>query len=559
MNKWTVGLCITAGFVLVFGGWATRANSQSTAPVSTIQWSRNLKPVVLGSGLQVTPGQISVVNQSLNLPLDSTGFSWQNKSVSLNLLDFSELSDTINQLNLNAWGEYSGLLSGGGFSVDFKQYQAFQGNHRHWEVDIRRNWAAFIPNPALNISADKVARFSSPTTFNNLFGNYAVTGIAYKRVITIKFDGEFEQSLSASQIDAAIQASYGSFSGGGSISAAQSNLSVFSRVTINIMVDGGGGAQLLATGATGDLPSLVAAVANQLAQWDTQPIDPNSAGTVDYVFVTPYTAISPYVKVQAQPGPNQVALANAIGEYVVLQQAVTRLGQIRQQDKNLNPLLQQYLFGITGKNGKHVPNTGKLDEATADLALQYTYLHTLGKGFQASDPNISFHFDDPDVVSWRILQSFKTDKNLQWYVDVEIYSNARVTSTVSLGHNGVGLSYTPTWQTNATQSELNNQWYYTFGPTVAEAISYTANLDPVTGIPHRYIEFRGPNEPNCPFNGDGNNSTWGAIISLQDASGNGFYNATDWNGLTSTDTPTPTIFIPGEDFIYDPTVPSGDR
>lgn len=507
----------TAAATCLLATLALPGMAQNT-PVSKLPWSQFLKPVVLGSGLQVQPNLVAVVNQGVDTP-SAPNVLWQNKQTNFTLLDYTDLTSTLSNLHLNAWAEYDGFVGGGSFSVDFNQYKAFQGNHRHWEIDALRNWTAIIPNPILNAAAQKVT--NDPTTFRNQYGNYAVTGIQYRRQIQISFDAEFDSSLSSTQFDAAIKASYGCFSGGGSVSAAQNALSQFAQVTVNITVIGQGGGQLIASGSTGNLDSLRQAVYTQLQTWDATPANPNDAGTVDTVFVTPYTAVPPKVSVVPQQSPDQQVMMTALAKFAYLQSAIARLNDIQQHDANLNPMLTAYLFGINNKLGSHIPGTGKMDEAVADRNKQLAYLKSLHNADgKVPDPGIVFQFVDPDVIQWRVVEAAKTSNAHVFYV--ELYGNARVSPVVLYSKN----SY-DNW-TNQLLLTPSTGLYRT-DRDIVESDSYLANLDPVTGIPHRFVLIRWPS-PAPPSD---------ATLALISDGGDWFYNATDWSGW-----PTPALFVP---------------
>lgn len=98
-----------------------------------------------------------------------------------------------------------------------------------------------------------------------------------------------------------------------------------------------------------------------------------------------------------------------------LELAATRLHQIQDEDAYLfekDPVSKAYIYGraigyLFGKtkNGVHVDGTGKLDEVSLKVDKQYAYVVDLVNGIPTKDPKVSFSFDDPDVVKWRVLEA----------------------------------------------------------------------------------------------------------------------------------------------------------
>lgn len=315
-----------------------RSQAQSASLNQTVQWSKTLSPVGLGSGVNLTPGQIAVLNAGVN----PQKYIWQNKHEELRVLDYAQVADTINKLHINAWGEYDSWFASANFSFDYNNYQAYTGNTRNWEVDVVHSWTAKILAPHLTPVA--ISYQSDPIAFQDLYGNYAVTGIDYVRKIRILFSQTFNKTVTSSQWSAAIQGSYGYFSGGISASQEQSRLESIGQVTITVEVDGDNGSTLLATGASGDLAALQNAVAQQLAQWDNKPADPNDAGTVDLVYLTSYKAVTPHTNTGLHSGPSQILLTNCLTKLIQLLSAQQRLQYIYSNETNLNRKLFAYLY-----------------------------------------------------------------------------------------------------------------------------------------------------------------------------------------------------------------------
>src|SRR5579862_7266655 len=306
---------------LVLTALALGAHAQGP-PNQVVPWGSGLLPVVLGSGVEIRPGQIAV----LNAGVDGTNYIWQNKVTKFTLLDYSDAKSTISSLHINAWAEYDGWTASGKFSFDYSNYQAYNGNERRWEVDADRLWTAAIPSPQLTPTA--ITYHNNAAQFESLYGNYAVTGIAYRRHIRILFDVVFNSNVSSSQWSAAVQGSYGCFSGGISASQEQTNLDACGTTTITVEVDGDSGGTIIASGSSGNLSALQTALANQLQQWDTAPADANDAGTVDTAYLTTYQAVTPPANTTKQQSPDQIKLTNALVNLVQLLTAQQRLHDI---------------------------------------------------------------------------------------------------------------------------------------------------------------------------------------------------------------------------------------
>lgn len=489
----------------------------------TIQWGSGLSPVTLGAGVAISPSQIAVLNSGV----DPTTYQWVNKQTSLDLLDYANTTDTVSKLRINAWAEYDGWISSGKFSFDYSNYQAYSGNTRNWEVDINRLWTAKIPAP--NLTPTAITYQAYPTTFEGLYGNYAVTGITYRRRIKILFSQTFTRTVSDTQWSAAIQGSYGCISGG--VSAAQeiSNLQSIGQTSITIEVDGANGSQTIAYGVAANLPQLQQAVVNQLQQWDNQPTStaPSDAGNVDSVNLTTYKAVTPQVIVVPQRSPDQIVLNNALSSLIRLLLAKQRIEDI-QGDTNLNPTLSAYLFGGTDSNGKL--RQGKLAEVSADVVAQTAYYKSVhNHDGLVSDPKIHFSFQDPDVVQWRVLE-YPAGNAYQYYPIIEIYSNARVKAFAPL--TGGAMSSPDHWTAGLRSISTSGGPFTALAPPLISAnSSYTTNLDPVTGIPHRYqaLQWTAPSRSGGPM----------TIILVSESDQTQIYtNAIDWTGL-----PTPEMII----------------
>lgn len=501
-----------------------RAGAQADPPVSSALWSPNLGYVGLGRGLEIQPNGITV-RAKTGLLVPAT-HNWGDEHTEFRLLDSADMQSTINNLHLNAWGEYNGFVAKAKFSFDYSQMHAYQGNHRYWEIRASHTWTDSITDATFNSTALKYSR--DAVSFEKFLGNYAVTGVTYKQVIRIVFDATISSSLSNQQIGAAISGSFGCFSAGASIALTTTQLNAFSNVSISIYVDGAGGGKLIKAGAVGDLQTLRDAVGNEIGLWGSDAVDTKNPGNIDSVAVTPWANIAPGVTVAPPPGPNQVELTSAIAVFVHLQQALVRLTEIQTQDTNLNPVLKNYLFGPTGK----------LHEVNSDIIKQGAYMKSLLKANGlVQDPNIYFQFDDPDAAQWRVLSTLTvpvSGASIQLLV-IEIYSNARVhpqllyngnDSTDYLNFGGIS------WNSAIKTVTLNDGFITTTlsGNSIDENLSFTkqGNLDRVTGIPHRYALIR--------WETPGPTSDY----TLQLISDNGatFSSAIDWLGV-----PSPQLFI----------------
>lgn len=517
-------------FVLCIPTFLVPLSSKAQAPPANqrIPWSPYLKPVVLGDGIAVAPNRISV----LGAGVERTNYLWQNKTTTLSLLDYANISNTISKLRLNAWAEYDGFASSGSFSFDYNNYHAFNGNQRTWEIDAVRSWTALLPSP--HLTAEAISYQGNPVQFAGLYGNYAVTGITYRREIKILFQQSFTTSVSSQQWNAAIQGSYGAFSGGLSVGQEQANLNAIGQTQITISVVGPGGG-IIAAGSSGDLPSLQAAVKDQLATWDTAPSDPNDAGAVDSVYLTTYNAVTPVTSIATQFSPNQIVMAGALAKLTQLLQAQQRLSDIGNTDTDLNPKLYAYLFGKTDAFGNYVP--GKYDEVQADVTKQLAYYKSLhDQDGLVADPKINFSFQDPDVIRWRVLNAIEGPHPGDTYnpgtLLVEIYSNVAVdpvnlTATDSIRWGTRWFSSTKKATTSAGISEIVQA-----GVELSEQASYAGHLDSVTGIPHRYayLEWEDPPAP-------------ADILLGLIQNGLQTFTAVDWNG-----TPAPQLFVPATSF-----------
>jgi hypothetical protein len=485
----------------------TGATAQTKVPVSSIPWNPSLGQVVLGRGMEIHPNQESVVGGA---GVANTPYKWQQDSQSLKLLDYTSLTSTMQSLNVNAWGEANGFLASAQFSVNWSQYTAFQGNHRHWEVDALYYKTAFLPAPQLTAAAQSLE--SSPKDFEAKYGNYAVTGITYRRKITIAWDVTFNSSVSQNQFQAAISGSYDMFSGGSAVSSCFNSLQSFAQTTVTVTVEGQNGGPVLsaAIGQASDLNTVITAVQQLLNSWSVTPSDPTQAGTIDTVTLTPYTAIPGGPSVVADFSPNQTDLANAIVQYVYLDNSRTRLLQIQNTDTNLNPTLKAYI-------------AAKMKEVTATRATAKTYVQNLTNNKPpVTPPDLSFQFDDPDVVQWHVVE-YLTDGS-SYYPIIEMYSNAQVHPFAPLPLSN-SVAESDIWCANiktvtAANGSSNEQFNSLVGPPIPEANSYTASLDPVTGIPHRYVALQ--------WRLSGSNGTM--TINLVTVSGDPFYNAIDWDG-----------------------------
>ncbi|GDX40146.1 hypothetical protein LBMAG21_04380 [Armatimonadota bacterium] len=396
-------------FVATLSLYAFLGTLLSSANAITIPWHSSLQPVVLGSGVQMDTAQIT----PLGVSVDATSVKWQNKVTSYQLLDYTSLTSTLTKFHFNAWAEAKFRLGGGSFSFDASYLRTFDGNHRRWQVDATMQNTATISKPKLNADALKYA--SNPSASQNFFGNYAVTGIRYNRAIHILFDLTFSRSYSETEFQATINASYKWIKGGASASELLSQLNQWTSLTISAEVEGQGGPIIIAVANTGNLDDLRKTVSDQLVKWDGTPPDPNDAGNIYDVYLTPYTNIPPGIAVNSGQSPAQANLISALATLSKLELAATRLHQIQDEDAYLfekDPVSKAYIYGraigyLFGKtkNGVHVDGTGKLDEVSLKVDKQYAYVVDLVNGIPTKDPKVSFSFDDPDVVKWRVLEA----------------------------------------------------------------------------------------------------------------------------------------------------------
>ena len=163
-------IAVILAIALSLASAPTAAYAQG-APVSSILWNKNLKPVVLGQGIRLSPNEIAVKNLSVAL----SDWKWQYKKTDFTKLDYTNTAETMTSNHVNAWAEYDGMFAGGSTSFDWKSTTAFQSNHRIWEVDATRYYTAAISAPNLTTAAQKY--YKNVTAFEGLYGNYAVTGI----------------------------------------------------------------------------------------------------------------------------------------------------------------------------------------------------------------------------------------------------------------------------------------------------------------------------------------------------------------------------------------------
>ena len=255
------------------------------------------------------------------------------------------------------------------------------------------------------------------------------------------------------------------------------------------------------------------------------------------MFLTPYNAVTPPVKIASLQSPGQTKLVNALGQYIQLQQASNRLQQIKDTGKNLNPILTAYLFGKTDSKGQHIPFTGKQDEVQDAMSRLFGYIQSLKKNDGlVSDPNIKFSFDDPDAVQWRAVQGLWADYHglNPAILFVEIYSNARVNPVVE---DSDAENWGTKWFKRFKLIQNNGRTEYTTYAEIAPELSYSSYLDPITGIPHRfcYMEWERPAVPGP------------VRLHLVGDEGNIYFNAFNWNGW-----PTPFLDLPGSFFLKIP-------
>jgi hypothetical protein len=484
--------------------------SIAQAPVTSVPWHPSFGPVVMGRGLGIYPQSISVVGGTgvLNTP-----YKWQQDSQELSVLDYSSIASTMQSLNANAWGEASDFFTNFQFSVDYSQYSAFQGNHRHWEVDANHYQTAFLPSVQLTAAAK--ASVNNLNNFEAEFGDYVVTGIRYRQRIIISWDVIFNSSISQSQFNSAISGSYSMFSGGASVNTFYQQLQSFAQCNVTVTIEGQNGGPVLSTAisSTDDLNSLITAVQQLLDAWNATPSDPTQAGTVDTVYVTPYTAIPGGPSVVPAFAPNQTDLANAISQYIYLDQCRTRLMAIQNTDTNLNPRLINYI-------------AARLAAVTTIRTTAIAYVKSLMNNTPpATAPNLQFQFDDPDVVKWHVIEYLTC--NGVYYPIIEMYTNAQTTPSAPDGGSSPNIwcaKIQTVLESNGSSRQLYNGLV---APPIPEANTYQTSLDPVTGIPHRYVALQW------------HNSAENMAINLIDGTGNPFYNAIDWNGAVA-----PTIAIP---------------
>ncbi|MCX6380140.1 MAG: hypothetical protein NT023_11815 [Armatimonadetes bacterium] len=519
-------------FVATLSLYAFLGTLLSTATAITIPWHSSLQPVFLGSGVQMDTAQIT----PLGVSVDATGVKWQNKVTSYQLLDYTSLTSTLTKFHFNAWAEAKFRLGGGSFSFDASYLRTFDGNHRRWQVDATMQNTATISKPKLN--ADSLKYASNPTAFQSFFGNYAVTGIRYQRAIHILFDLTFSRSYSETEFQATINASYKWIKGGASASELLSQLNQWTSLTISAEVEGQGGPIIIAVANTGNLDDLRKAVSDQLVKWDGTPPDPNDAGNIYDVYLTPYTSIPPGIVVNSGQSPAQANLISAMATLAKLELAATRLHQIQDEDAYIyekDPVTKAYIYGraigyLFGKtkNGVHVDGTGKLDEVSLKMDKQYAYVVDLVNGVPTKDPKVSFSFDDPDVVKWRVLQAMWNPNGANSIIYIEIYSSTIVTPTTA------SPSDTANWGVNVyLNMPVVNNFYQPNTPITGD-VSYRSNLDPVTGIPHRYaVLYYDHPAQHTDFS-----------LQLTTDGGGWHTNAINWSGW-----PTPLLFIPGGQFI----------
>lgn len=489
----------------------------------------------LGAGIQISSTQISPLGISLN----TTPAKLQNQKTSFELLDYADSVETLKKLHFNAWAEWKFVKVKGSTSFDYKSYRAVDSATRKWEIDASSECTFGLPKPSLNSTALKY--ITDAAKFHDLFGNYAVTSAKYVRRIRIRFEVSFRRSYSETEFNATITASFKHFAAGGGASAFFSELSKYYKTVITVVVEGQPGGAVVAVASEGDLEELRKIVADQLEKWKSPPATPDDAGNITDVTLTSYNNIPPGVAAKQSQSPSEIGLLSAIATYLKLISAVDRLEAIQRDDsylyardpitnKDLYVKTRTYLFGSRDSQGNH-DGKGKLAEAWSKAILQYNYITDLTNGKTAKDPQIVFFFDDPDVVKWRVLVSLYNPGALNSLVVVEIYGLPPVEVQAAVDSDASH------WGTNWHATLSRKSGFFYVSDRISAEESLLRNLDPVTGIPHRYAEltYDHPSQ-HTDFE-----------LQLVTNTGGWFSNAINWQGW-----PAPTLFIPGSQFVIRP-------
>lgn len=399
------------GVLLVLGALGVPSASvqaqNASGDLPPMYWYSRHDPIGIGQGVEISTQGMGARNNPFNL--DAAMAAGQIvRGAPQTLFESHDLSKTENilsDLKVNVFAEVSNVTYKGSASFNYSKLTSNNIDERRWEVSaVRIQTYSLKKDPRISTAAQTtldVAQGGSTTNFRNLYGNYFVSGITYRRRVRVRYICQISSQISEQEIRAAIAASSSCFSVKADVKSLSQSLSKFGSLSIEVEIDGLDGAQVIsvAAGSTVDqigssLKDLQAAVALLLSHFDDIPSGDGVEavpGIPDQVKLRSYTTILP-IQIDPFKTPNEDSLNVAFADYIRLDQIRNRLSALAGRSYNLR--LRTYL------------NLKSQEVETKRLTLvNYMQRLVLNPTTIIARPNTQIAFEDPEIIRWRYVPS----------------------------------------------------------------------------------------------------------------------------------------------------------
>lgn len=388
------------------------ANAQNAgSDLPPMRWFSLDDPVTVGSGVEISTTGFGARGVPLKVLPDAPPASQaslvvrtqpQTRFISH---DLSSATNIINSLRVNVFAEISGIGYGASLSAGYGSLFASNVNERKWEVDaVRTQTSYFKGDPLLTqdaknlyngyTDANGVVIAPNPAGFRSTYGNYFVSSITYRRRLMVRFTSQISSQVNEQDIRAAIDYSSSCFSLNADMSTLSLALSKIGNTSIEIEIEGVGGAQVISAATQQNLELLRDAVANILSKFDDVPVGDDLDGVpgiVDVVKLRSYSTLRE-IQVAYDPfrTPNEDTMGVALASYIRLEQTRRRLVELK--SRNYNVQLTGYLLG---KAQEVEVKRKTLTQFMRRLATDQT-----GQAFPIPKTDVSFV--DPEVTRWTL-------------------------------------------------------------------------------------------------------------------------------------------------------------
>lgn len=430
------------GVLLVLGALGVPSASvqaqNANGDLPPMYWYSRHDPVGIGQGVEISTQGMGARNNPFNL--DAAMAAGQivrgAPQTVFESHDFSKTENILSDLKLNLFASVTGTAWSGSLGFNYSNLTSNNIDERKWEVSaVRIQTYSLKKDPRISADAQKtldVTQGGSTTNFRNLYGNYFISGITYRRRVRVRYSCQLSSNVSEQDIRAAVTASSACFSLKADVKSLSRMLSKFGKLSIEIEIDGLDGAQVISIAAgipgqtdesraneiANSLKDLQVAVSDLLSHFDDIPSGSGVEavpGIPDQVKLRSYSTILP-IQIDVFKSPNQDSLNVALGDYIRLDQLRNRISALA--GRSYNQILRNYL----NKKAQEI-------ETKRLTLVNYMQKLVLNPTTVIVRPNTQVAFEDPEIIRWRYVPSSSRTRDNPTYFDMtfEIIGEVPVT------------------------------------------------------------------------------------------------------------------------------------